>query len=158
SARACRAYRRPASASRCSTCALSQLWRCSAPLALPGGLGARPPPGPRPAPPPGAGGAPPAPPPARPPRGGARGGGGGGGAGAGGGLGAGGAGVSGEGGGTWLRRSQRGLWYGPRDIPPERIRGVVTFGALARSSVDDAAPAARGFGPPRSSARTSRQR
>ena len=42
----------------------------------------------------------------------------------------------------WLRRSKRGLWYCPRDIPPERIRGVVTFGALARSPVDDAAPAA----------------
>ena len=33
----------------------------------------------------------------------------------------------------WLRRSKKGLWYGPRDIPPERIRGVVTFAALARS-------------------------
>ncbi len=32
----------------------------------------------------------------------------------------------------WLRRSRRGLWYCPRDIPPERIRGVVTFGAPAR--------------------------
>jgi hypothetical protein len=35
----------------------------------------------------------------------------------------------------WLRRSKRGLWYCPRDIPPERIRGVVTFAALARSPV-----------------------
>jgi hypothetical protein len=35
----------------------------------------------------------------------------------------------------WLRRSNRGLWYCPRDIPPERIRGVVTFAALARSPV-----------------------
>ena len=34
--------------------------------------------------------------------------------------------------------NSRGLWYSP----PERIRGVVTFGALARSPVDDAAPAA----------------
>jgi hypothetical protein len=42
----------------------------------------------------------------------------------------------------WLRRSKRGLWYCPRDIPPERICGVVTFAALARSPVDDAAPAA----------------
>jgi hypothetical protein len=42
----------------------------------------------------------------------------------------------------WLRRSKRGLWYCPRDIPPERVRGVVTFGALARSPVDDAATAA----------------
>ena len=39
----------------------------------------------------------------------------------------------------WLRRSKRGLWYCPRDIPPERIRGVVTFGALARSPVEEAA-------------------
>ena len=42
----------------------------------------------------------------------------------------------------WLRRSKRGLWYCPRDIPPERIRGVVTFGVLACSLVDDAAAAA----------------
>ena len=35
----------------------------------------------------------------------------------------------------WLRRSKRGLWYGPRDIPPERATGVVTFAALARSPV-----------------------
>jgi hypothetical protein len=34
---------------------------------------------------------------------------------------------------SWLRRSKRGLWYCPRNIPPERIRGVVTFAALARS-------------------------
>jgi hypothetical protein len=39
----------------------------------------------------------------------------------------------------WLRRSKRGLWYCPRDIPPERIRGVVTFAALARSPVDETA-------------------
>jgi hypothetical protein len=39
----------------------------------------------------------------------------------------------------WLRRSKRGLWYSPRDIPPERIRGVVTFAALARSPVDETA-------------------
>ena len=37
----------------------------------------------------------------------------------------------------WLRRSKRGLWYCPRDIPPERIRGAVTFAALARSPVSD---------------------
>jgi hypothetical protein len=42
---------------------------------------------------------------------------------------------------SWLRRSKKGLWYCPRDIPSERIRGVVTFGALARSPVDDAAAA-----------------
>jgi hypothetical protein len=39
----------------------------------------------------------------------------------------------------WLRRSKKGLWYCPRDIPPERIRGVVTFGALARSPVEEPA-------------------
>ena len=39
----------------------------------------------------------------------------------------------------WLRRSKRGLWYCPRDIPPERIRGVVTFAALARSPVEETA-------------------
>jgi hypothetical protein len=38
----------------------------------------------------------------------------------------------------WLRRSKRGLWYCPRDLPPERIRGVVTFAALAASAVHDA--------------------
>jgi hypothetical protein len=38
-----------------------------------------------------------------------------------------------------LRRSKRGLWYCPRDIPPERIRGVVTFAALARSPVGETA-------------------
>jgi hypothetical protein len=36
---------------------------------------------------------------------------------------------------SWLRRSKKGLWYCPRDIPAERIRGVVTFAALARSPV-----------------------
>jgi hypothetical protein len=39
----------------------------------------------------------------------------------------------------WLRRSRPGLWYCPRDIPPERIRGVVTFAALARSPVNETA-------------------
>jgi hypothetical protein len=38
----------------------------------------------------------------------------------------------------WLRRSKRGLGYSPRDIPPERLRGVVTFAALARSPVGEA--------------------
>jgi hypothetical protein len=38
---------------------------------------------------------------------------------------------------SWLRRSKKGLWYCLRDIPPERIRGVVTFAALAGRSVDD---------------------
>lgn len=36
----------------------------------------------------------------------------------------------------WLRRSRPGLWYCPQDVPPERIRGVVTFAALARSPVE----------------------
>jgi hypothetical protein len=40
---------------------------------------------------------------------------------------------------SWLRRSKKGLWYCPRDVPPERIRGVVTFAALARSPVDEGA-------------------
>ena len=39
----------------------------------------------------------------------------------------------------WLRRSRKGLWYSVRDIPPERIRGVVTFGALARSPLEEPA-------------------
>jgi RNA:NAD 2'-phosphotransferase (TPT1/KptA family) len=37
---------------------------------------------------------------------------------------------------AWLRRHGKGLFYVPRDIPPERIRGISTFGRLA------AAPAA----------------
>jgi hypothetical protein len=39
----------------------------------------------------------------------------------------------------WLRRNRWGLWYCPRDIPPERLKGVITFGALARSAMEDAA-------------------
>jgi hypothetical protein len=39
----------------------------------------------------------------------------------------------------WLRRSRAGLWYCPRDVPPDRIRGVTTFAALARSPLDGAA-------------------
>jgi len=39
----------------------------------------------------------------------------------------------------WLRRSKRGLWYCPHDIPPERIRGVITFAALAPSPVAESA-------------------
>jgi hypothetical protein len=38
----------------------------------------------------------------------------------------------------WLRRSRRGLWYCPRDVPPERVRGVLIFAALARSPVNEA--------------------
>jgi hypothetical protein len=40
---------------------------------------------------------------------------------------------------SWLRRNRRSLWYCPRDIPPGRIRGVITFAALALSAVGDAA-------------------
>jgi hypothetical protein len=34
---------------------------------------------------------------------------------------------------SWLRRSRKGLWYCPRDIPPERIQRVLTFQELAGS-------------------------
>jgi hypothetical protein len=37
---------------------------------------------------------------------------------------------------SWLRRSRKGLWYCRRDVPPDRIRGVMTFRALARSPVE----------------------
>jgi hypothetical protein len=40
---------------------------------------------------------------------------------------------------SWLRRNRRGLWYCPCDIPPERLRQVITFGALARSAMEQAA-------------------
>jgi hypothetical protein len=43
---------------------------------------------------------------------------------------------------SWLRRSKKGLWYCPRDVPPGRIRGVLTFGELSRSPVEEAAAAA----------------
>jgi hypothetical protein len=33
----------------------------------------------------------------------------------------------------WLRRSKKGLWYATRDLPPGRIRRVLTFGELAAS-------------------------
>jgi hypothetical protein len=39
----------------------------------------------------------------------------------------------------WLRRSKKGLWYCPRDIPPERIRGVITFAAPVRPPAEGAA-------------------
>jgi hypothetical protein len=44
-----------------------------------------------------------------------------------------------------LRRrggAARGLWYSVRDIPPECIRAVLTFGELSRSPVEEPAPAA----------------
>jgi hypothetical protein len=44
---------------------------------------------------------------------------------------------------SWLRRSKRGLWYCPRDVPPQRILGVITFGELSRSPVEEAAGAGR---------------
>jgi hypothetical protein len=36
----------------------------------------------------------------------------------------------------WLRRSKRGLWYCPRDIPPGRLRGLIRFAELAASPVE----------------------
>ncbi len=39
----------------------------------------------------------------------------------------------------WLRRSKPGLWYTPRDVPSERIRGLTTFAALARSPANEKA-------------------
>jgi hypothetical protein len=43
----------------------------------------------------------------------------------------------------WLRRCKvAGLWYCTRDVPPERILGVVTFQELARSPVEEPPPAA----------------
>jgi hypothetical protein len=39
----------------------------------------------------------------------------------------------------WLWRSKCGLWYCPRDVPPGRIRGLMTFTALARSPINEAA-------------------
>jgi hypothetical protein len=37
----------------------------------------------------------------------------------------------------WLRRSKRGLWYCPRDIPPGRISRVLCFGELAGASAEE---------------------
>jgi hypothetical protein len=34
---------------------------------------------------------------------------------------------------SWLRRNRKGLWYCPRDVPPSRIRRVMTFQELAAS-------------------------
>ena len=36
----------------------------------------------------------------------------------------------------WLRRNRRGLWYTPRDVPPDRIKRVIDFGELAASPAD----------------------
>jgi hypothetical protein len=37
---------------------------------------------------------------------------------------------------SWLRRNRKGLWYSPRNIPPGRIRRVLTFQELAGPSAD----------------------
>jgi hypothetical protein len=37
---------------------------------------------------------------------------------------------------SWLRRSRKGLWYCPRDVPPERILRVLCFAELAGASTD----------------------
>jgi RNA:NAD 2'-phosphotransferase (TPT1/KptA family) len=43
----------------------------------------------------------------------------------------------------WLRRCNvRGLWFCKRDVPPECIRGVVTFEQIACSPAEDFIPAA----------------
>jgi hypothetical protein len=36
---------------------------------------------------------------------------------------------------VWLRKSRKGLWYSVRDIPPDRIRRVLSFAELAGASV-----------------------
>jgi hypothetical protein len=37
---------------------------------------------------------------------------------------------------SWLRRSKKGLWYSIKDIPAERIRGVLSFAELAGTSAE----------------------
>jgi hypothetical protein len=37
---------------------------------------------------------------------------------------------------SWLRRSRRRQWYSTRDIPPDRIRHVFTFGEVAGTSAE----------------------
>ena len=32
---------------------------------------------------------------------------------------------------SWLRKSRKGLWYSVRDVPPDRIRRVLSFAELA---------------------------
>jgi hypothetical protein len=41
---------------------------------------------------------------------------------------------------SWLRRSRKGLWYCPHDIPPDRFGRLVTFTELEGPSVDDQSP------------------
>jgi hypothetical protein len=46
---------------------------------------------------------------------------------------------------SWLKRhggSAKALWYSVRDVGPERIRRVISFGELSRSPVTEVAPAA----------------
>jgi hypothetical protein len=38
---------------------------------------------------------------------------------------------------SWLRRNRRGLRYSVNDIPPERIKRLITFAELAGSSADE---------------------
>jgi hypothetical protein len=40
----------------------------------------------------------------------------------------------------WLRKSRKGLWYCPQDIPPERFHRLIAFAELAGPSVDDQSP------------------
>ena len=37
---------------------------------------------------------------------------------------------------SWLRRSRKGLWFCPRDIPPHRIRRALCFAELAGTSTE----------------------
>ncbi len=37
---------------------------------------------------------------------------------------------------SWLRRSRKGLWFCPRDIPPHRIRRALCFAELAGASTE----------------------
>jgi hypothetical protein len=36
---------------------------------------------------------------------------------------------------SWLRKGRKGLWYSVRDVPPDRIRRVLSFAELAGASV-----------------------
>ncbi len=41
---------------------------------------------------------------------------------------------------TWVRKhggSQKGLWFTDRDVPPLRIKRVLTFGLLSESPIKD---------------------
>ena len=37
---------------------------------------------------------------------------------------------------SWLRRSRKGLWFCPRDIPPGRIKRALCFAELAGTSTE----------------------